>query len=420
MEYNKSFLDDIFVKAKGKIDDFSKDFDISKIPDVFSNAFKKQVKASEHVNILIAGKSGAGKSTLINSIFGEDLAKTGTGKPVTQEVHLYQNDSRPLRIYDTKGLELDNAKDISDEIKNKILAKKNGTKSDEMIGVIWYTVAANAGRIEQTEIDFINELVNSNIDVPVIIVLTKADNRAEFIPLQEAIEAENLDIDGIVKVLAKPQEMHHPITDEITGIIESYGLDELVQKTSEVLPDLQRVAFINQQRINNELKLQQAKENKAKAKIIVKTSVGAAFAEGFAPIPFADSAMMIPTQMAMIAGITAAYGIKLSSSVIKNLAVGFAGVEAAAFTGKMISSNLLKLIPVVGTISGGIISGSTGAAITSAVGLAYISLIETKQENGLSESEFEVYINNLDFKEIMGKIDEEDINKLTKEAKDMK
>ena len=36
-------------------------------------------------NILIAGKSGVGKSSLLNYIFGEEVAETGAGKPVTTE-----------------------------------------------------------------------------------------------------------------------------------------------------------------------------------------------------------------------------------------------------------------------------------------------------------------------------------------------
>ena len=36
-------------------------------------------------NILIAGKSGVGKSSLLNYIFGEEVAETGAGKPVTAE-----------------------------------------------------------------------------------------------------------------------------------------------------------------------------------------------------------------------------------------------------------------------------------------------------------------------------------------------
>lgn len=36
-------------------------------------------------NIAIVGKSGIGKSTLLNYLFGKEVAKTGTGEPVTKQ-----------------------------------------------------------------------------------------------------------------------------------------------------------------------------------------------------------------------------------------------------------------------------------------------------------------------------------------------
>ncbi|NLH69727.1 MAG: hypothetical protein GX454_06060, partial [Brooklawnia sp.] len=35
-------------------------------------------------NLAVLGATGVGKSTLINAVFGEDLARTGIGAPVTQ------------------------------------------------------------------------------------------------------------------------------------------------------------------------------------------------------------------------------------------------------------------------------------------------------------------------------------------------
>ena len=61
-------------------------------------------------NILIAGKSGVGKSSLLNYIFGEEVAETGAGKPVTAEgLHEYSfelkdNDRISFSICDSWGL----------------------------------------------------------------------------------------------------------------------------------------------------------------------------------------------------------------------------------------------------------------------------------------------------------------------------
>ena len=48
----------------------------------------KSYNNSSHFNVLLLGKTGVGKSTLINGIFDFEEnqgAKTGDGKPITQE-----------------------------------------------------------------------------------------------------------------------------------------------------------------------------------------------------------------------------------------------------------------------------------------------------------------------------------------------
>ncbi|GAA9658956.1 hypothetical protein HpHCM55_06840 [Helicobacter pylori] len=38
------------------------------------------------MNILLMGATGMCKSSLINALFGKEMAKVGTGKPVTQHL----------------------------------------------------------------------------------------------------------------------------------------------------------------------------------------------------------------------------------------------------------------------------------------------------------------------------------------------
>ena len=56
-------------------------------------------------NIMVAGITGTGKSTLLNAVFGAEVAATGKGRPVTEQIDEYQSADIPIHIWDTVGLE---------------------------------------------------------------------------------------------------------------------------------------------------------------------------------------------------------------------------------------------------------------------------------------------------------------------------
>ena len=82
----------------------------------FSKAWKDKAEEIGRFNLAIFGNTGAGKSTLVNAIFGEEIAATGIGEPVTRSEHLYLHRSGTLGVLDTRGLEVgrDNAKLINE------------------------------------------------------------------------------------------------------------------------------------------------------------------------------------------------------------------------------------------------------------------------------------------------------------------
>ena len=129
------------------------------------------------------------------------------------------------------------------------------------------------------------------------------------------------------------------------------------------------------------------KAKKKRAQVAVATATATAFGEGFAPIPFADSALLIPTQVAMIASITAIYGLDINKSIITAFVSSALGTGGATIAGKTIAANLLKLVPGAGTVLGGTISGATAGVITTALGEAYIVLMEAIYKGDLKASE---------------------------------
>ena len=62
----------------------------------------------------------------------------------------------------------------------------------------------------------------------------------------------------------------------------------------------------------------------------------------------------------------------ISKSFLTSFVSATIGSAGATVLGKTIVSNLLKLIPGVGTVAGGMISGTTAGLLTTALGEAYI------------------------------------------------
>jgi len=338
---------------------------------------KKEMMDMGHVNIIVAGKTGVGKSTLINAVFREKLAETGVGAPVTQEIKKLEKPNFPLRVYDTVGLELgsDRQKKVADDI-NKIIkdALSSGDK-DKLIHCIWYCINVNSNRLEPIEEEFIDQLAKDNrhTGVPVIIVLTLAHNKKVSQKMKDYIDNRNLNVINTCIVLAEDYE------DE-DFCREAYGGDKLIEYTFDILPESAQKAWNNAQ--NASLKL---KRNQAQG--IVTATAAASFGAGFTPIPFADAAVIVPTQVGMITAITAVYGLKIDKSIMTAIVTSLIGTSGATVVGKSIVANLLKLIPGAGTAVGGMISGATAAALTTALGGTYIVIMEMLVRGEISESD---------------------------------
>lgn len=313
-------------------------------------------------NIMLIGKTGVGKSTLINNIFRDNLAETGIGKPVTQHLKRITKEGVPINLYDSRGLELDLEvqKQVREDINKEIdrINKNSDINAESLIHVVWYCINATSNRIESFEIDWIKELAEK---VPVVLILTQSfsDNAKE---LEKYIDNLNLNIKGIQRILAQPIKF---------GEIEvpAFGLTELVEKTYQILPQGIRRAFNNAQKVDIKRKVD---ESTRWALGYIATSFGV----GFSPIPFADASILIPGQVGMLAHITTIFGVKVDKDLLMAIATGIGGVAGATITGRLIVSNLLKFIPVVGTTIGGVISGATASVLTTALAFSYIEVLK--------------------------------------------
>lgn len=351
-------------------------FNAYEVAEKIMEAIKKECESLETLNVMILGKTGVGKSTLINNMFNEKLAETGVGKPVTDEIRIKTKPNFPLAIYDTPGLELsgENAvdlllKEVTQEIDKGI---KSGNISNA-IHCIWYCISTPSHRIEQAEIDFLERFSEetSEYNIPVIVVLTQSYSNSDAKALKKEIEKENLPIVNIVTVLAENYE----IDEEYTR--KAYGLDTLSEVMNSVIPEAVQKTFVAVQKANLELK-------KVKAQAVVATSAAAAAVTGAVSIPFSDAAILVPEQIAMLGAITAVFGIQIEKATIAAILSSTIGTAGTTVLGRTIVSNLIKFIPVVGSATGGVISGATAAALTTALGEAYIIIMTMVYKGELS------------------------------------
>lgn len=332
------------------------------------------------MNIMMIGKTGVGKSTLINNLFITKEAETGIGRPVTQKIQKFKKEGFPLAIYDTPGLELGGENATSNLLKdvNSIIKKGiNSGDPNNSIHCILYCISATSHRFEEQEINFIKRFLDENKDnfVPIILVITKAISDEDVSELVKCIKKENLGINHIVPVLAEDYKIREGF------VIPAYGMENLAEHIYEVLDKDTQNTFVVIQKANIRLKI-----NKAHG-VVVAASAAAA-ATGAIPIPVADCAVLIPEQAAMLASITSIFGLPIQKSTIITIVSATIGTAGTTIAGKNLVS-LIKLIPGAGTIAGGVISGGVAAALTAALGEAYIGVMAAIANGEMSAKDLE-------------------------------
>lgn len=353
--------------------------DTDKMAQECIDAINERIRNLKNLNIIVVGKSGVGKSTLINSLFRGHFADTGLGRPVTSKIRKIVKKDYPLAIYDTPGFELSAGQ--QDKVKDEILdiiSKGFASKDiNQYIHCIWYCFNVGANRtFDESEVKWLREFSEANkvTQVPIIIVLTQAVPKKKAAEMKTLVEKENLDIVKVVPLLAQDMDFDEEY------VAKAYGLDKLIDVMTEVLPEELQNTFQNIQKASLESK-------KRAAQATVAAAVAGSFGEGFAPIPFSDAALLVPTQVGMIAGITVIFGLDINKSFITSFVSATIGSAGATVLGKTIVSNLLKLIPGLGSIAGGMISGTTAGLLTTALGEAYILIMEKIYKGELNKDE---------------------------------
>lgn len=358
---HRDFLGDAFDFEKGELN--------------HDKAIKKAFADKAFVNILLIGATGVGKSSLINAVFGDDVAKVGEGKPVTQHLQKFEIIQKGLTLWDTKGIEAADYENTIEQLKKEIEDAFNNDDPKHYPHIAWLCIKESSKRVEDRELELLS--IVKALGIPTVVVFTDTkfeDGDVFFTNAQQEIDEKYSDFIQSRYVRVNSKEY------SIAGNkIPKTGLDDLISMTEKCFPSAdinakkRLAAFHKAQEVNNKKRLDAMLDE---AKTVVHWAAAAAGAAGATPIPASDAPIIAGIQSTMIYKINAEFELSMDQSTATSTIAGIMGITALAQVGKTIVANALKFIPGAGSFIGGAISAATAVALTEAVGFAYISVLE--------------------------------------------
>lgn len=317
------------------------------------------------MNIIVIGESGAGKSTLINAVAGARI-KTRAGEGDTQGINIYESTTWPFRCIDTMGFEPNIFKQMKAIIQVRKFTREQVSRSasdEENHGVdaVWYCIDATRRRMFSQTVEMMSNAVKGWKNVPVFAVITKSYSTPERQENIDAVKAafskvKGINVQGYFPVVAE----RFQITDDV--VVESFGIAELCDATLSCSEEAAQ--------INSENRIRMIKEQKRfSAQALVVGATTAAVVVGAVPIPFADSAILVPLEIGMTKGVFKIYGVESSADLVS------AVVGSAAITN--VAKAALGALKTVPNIAGSVINAVVAGFFVGALGEAVVALTES-------------------------------------------
>ena len=195
----------------------------------------------------------------------------------------------------------------------------------------------------------------------------------------------------------------------LSGILSKYemkALKEEIKRLKEKLEEEKKQREVYEKKVEEDDKRRKREEDKERerkeklqherrtltemrkdAEKAVAVAVTAAAGIGAVPIPFADAPILIGNQVTLMASIADIFKIDIKKDGLTILAWAALGISGATFLGKTILINLLKCIPGIGTVAGGVFSAATAGIMTYGMGMAFIEVCKAVKVGKLQESD---------------------------------
>ena len=349
---------------------------------------KFEVKISNYFhsfNFFVIGKAGVGKSAFINILCGGLVALERAGANVTVGIKRYKCLNAPIYLYDTEGFS--SGKELSNTKKKIFDTLEEFENTKQTIHGIFYLFHGQSKRtLDDNEEELINELFSKGIDIYFLInFMNKKKNNSKtkdiFIeenqfrfnnPEYNKLFEKNL----FVMNLKKDDFESHGLDIVFETIYEKFKKDKInieeVKKlkgnNEKIFPLLRHSSFFKNIKTSGDVL--EYIESFCYFEIYSAT-LFAGLVGGFDFLPFNDLPVIFSIQTLMIISIAISFGINLekkkAGELVKTLAASAGTTAIFGYCGYIIAS-LLKLIPGVGTIIGGIINASVGASTTFKIG----------------------------------------------------
>lgn len=208
----------------------------------------------------------------------------------------------------------------------------------------------------------------------------RATSFCTFYETSQDIDTENVDV-----IWSLGDFVQCEVPCYALDVVDKNEIMKLINWTGDILCGGVKTTFVKYQKLDINLKV-------VHAHTIIKQHCAGAFGVGFIPIPFSDAPLLVANELYLMSRILDVYNLKDVSTVIKTMGISSVIGGLLKGVGKGLVGNIIKHIPVAGTLVGGIINAATATTIVlgfgESVSLVAKSICMASMENNTEQEKY--------------------------------